>query len=134
MLPAKQSKKTTYFNAHFAMASVKYAGDLAEIFSDEHVFFPSQDDKARVPIGLPVSEKQDVILMHLEYKMSFPDHDFPIGKQHKLIPSVYASCKCQKNDPAISYSGPTYIAIRSVKHDKSCAVSHHEDFQKLLRY
>ena len=116
------------------MASVKYARDLAKLFSDENVLFLSQDDKARVPIGLPISKKQNVILMHLEYKVSLPDHDFPIGKQLKLIPSVYASSKRQKNDPTISYNGPTYIAIRSGKHDKSCAAFHHEDFQKLLRY
>ena len=99
------------------------------------MFFLSQDDKAStVPIGgLLVSKKQDVMLMYLQYKVPLPDHDFSIGKQHRLIPSVYASCKRQKNDPAISYNGPTYIAIRSGKHDKSCAASHHEDFQKLLR-
>ena len=72
--------------------------------------------------------------MHLEYKLSLPDHDFPIGKQHKLIPFLYASCKRQKNDPAISYYGPIYTAIRSGKHDKSCAASYHEYFQKRLRY
>ena len=68
------------------MASVKYARELAELFSDEHVFFLSQDDKARVPIGLPISKKQDVMTMHLEYKVSLPDHNFPTGKSHKLIP------------------------------------------------
>ena len=47
--------------------------------------------------------------MHLEYKVSLPSHDFPTGKQHKLIPYVYAVCKRQKNDPAISYNGPTLI-------------------------
>ena len=56
-------------------------------------FFLSQDDKLRVSMGLPwvwvFSKKQDVMLMHLEYKASLTDHDFPIGKSHKLIPSVY---------------------------------------------
>ena len=72
---------------------MRYARYLSELFSDEHVFFLSRDDKVRVPIGLPVSRKQDVMLMHLEYEVSLPDHDFPIRKQRKLIPSVYASCK-----------------------------------------
>ena len=115
------------------MASVKQARDLAELFSDEHVFFLSQDDKARVPIGLSGSKKQDFMLMHPKYKASLPDHEFPIGKQHKLIPSAYASYKRQKNYPAISCIGPNYIAISS-KHDKSSAVLNHEDVQKLLRY
>ena len=45
--PKKQRKPHT--DAHFAMASVKYARDVAELFSGEHVFFLPQDDKARVP-------------------------------------------------------------------------------------
>ena len=115
------------------MASVKYARELADLFSDEHVFFLSQDDKARVPIGLPISKKQDVMLMHLEYKLSLPDHDFPIGKSHKLK-KVCASCNRRKENDGIGYGGPTYIAIRSGKHDESCAASHKEDFQNILRY
>ena len=30
--------------------------------SNEYVFFLSQDDKARVPMGLPLSKKEDVML------------------------------------------------------------------------
>ena len=62
------------------MASVKHVRELASLFSDENVFFLSADDKARVPLGLPVSKKQTAILMHLEYKVTLPDHEFPIGK------------------------------------------------------
>ena len=130
----QNNQRKPHIDAHFAMASVKYARYLAELFSDEHVFFLSQDYKARVPIGLPVSKKQDVMLMHLEYNVFLPDHNFPILKQQKLIHCVYATCNRQKNDLTISYNGPTYIAIRSGKHDKSSAVSHHEDVQKPLRY
>ena len=136
-VPVKLSRpqsdmRKTHVDGHFAMASVKYAWELASLFSSENVFFLSQDDKARVPLGLPVSKKQTAILMHLEYKVSLPDHDFPIGEQHKLVPSVYASC-LQNKDRVIGYSGPTYISIRSAKHDKSGAASHMEDFQSLIR-
>ena len=78
-----------HVDSHFAMASVKHARELASLFSKENVFFLSQDDKARVPLGLPRSKKQTAILMHAEYKVSLSDHDFPIGKSHKLIPSVF---------------------------------------------
>ena len=54
-----------------------------------------------------------------------PDHDFPLGERHKLIPSVYASCLMKESE--ISFSGPTYIAIRSAKHDSSTAASHQYD-------
>ena len=70
---------------------MKHARELAGLFEGENCFFLSQDDKARVPIGLPISKKQSIMLMHMEYKVQLPDHDFPIGENHKLIPSVYAA-------------------------------------------
>ena len=66
----QNNQRKPHIDAHFAMASVKYARDLAELFSDEYVFFLSQDDKARVPIGLDFYKKQDVMLMRFEYKVS----------------------------------------------------------------
>ena len=90
-------------------------------------FFLCQDEKARVPLGLPVSKKQTAILMPVEYKESLPDHNFPIGKSHELIPSAYASY-LQKEDETIGMNGLTYNAVRSEKHDKSSAALHQEDF------
>ena len=117
-------------DGHFAMASVMFTRELANLFGDSHVFFLSQDGKARVPLGLPISKKQTAILMHLEYKVMLPDHDFPIGEKHKLVPSVYVACL--KKDGEVSYS-PTFISIMSGKHDKSCAETHHDDFERILQ-
>ena len=75
------------------MASVKHARELASLFSNENVFFLSADEKARVPLGLPVSKKQTAILMQFEYRVKLPDHDFPVGEKHMLIPSVYLTCE-----------------------------------------
>ena len=130
---AQNDLRKPHMDGHFAMASVKHANELAAMFSAENVFYLSQDDKARVPIGLPVSQRQTALLMHVEYKVKLPDHTFPIGEKHKLIPSVYASCLKNK-DGSIGYSGPTYIAIRSGKHDKSTSASHLEDFKTLIRW
>ena len=55
--------------------------------------FLSCDDKPRVPIGLTAANKQAPLLMHMEYKIKLPDHDFVIATKHKLIPSVYGICK-----------------------------------------
>ena len=62
------------------MASGKQVDELAPLISAPLVFYLSQDDKARVPLGLPISMKQTAILMHLEYKFSLSDHDFPVGE------------------------------------------------------
>lgn len=92
-------------------------------------FFLSQDDKARVPIGLPAANKQIRICMHLQYRAQLPDHNWVVAERHKLIPSVYAACVIEES---VSYKGPTYIAIRSGKHDSSTAVSHRADFDRIL--
>ncbi len=74
--------------------------------------------------------------MHVEYRVSLPDHDWVVAERHKLIPSVYAGINIQPNGlgerQAVVYSGPTYIAIRSGKHSSSTAFSHAFDFEKLL--
>ena len=91
----------------------------------------SIDDKARVPIGLTAAKSQAPMLMHMEYKVKLPDHDFVIAGRHKLIPSVYAICNITNR--GLTYSGPTYIAIRSAKHDKSSANSHDVDIETILK-
>ena len=94
------------------------------------------DDKAKVPIGVTAANKQTPLIMHVDYEIRLPDHDFVKATKHKLTPSVYAACKIRstssKTAPEISYSGPTYIAIRSGKHDSSTAYSHGRDFDYAL--
>ena len=66
-----------------------------------------------------------------DYRVKLPDHDFVIAPSHKLIPSVYAGLSfCSDNE--LGYSGPTYIAIRSAKHDSSTAQTHCGDFLRLV--
>jgi len=75
------------------------------------------------------------MLMHLEYKVRLPDHDWSVGSRHKLTPSVYAAVEvkdnCMGQKEAVTYSGPTYIAIRSCKHSSSTASTHAKDLDKL---
>ncbi|CAF2089297.1 unnamed protein product [Rotaria magnacalcarata] len=90
-----------------------------------------QDDKTRVPIGLPTARRQAPLLLHLDHKISLPDHDFVVALGHKLIPSVYAACTIN-NQKEVTYSGPAYISIRSGKHDSSTAETHHRNFSLLV--
>ena len=59
-------------------------------------------------------------------KVWLPDHDFAVGSWHFLVPSMMARCKIEK-DGGVSYSGETYISIRSSKHNNLLAFSHQED-------
>lgn len=74
--------------------------------------------------------------MHVEYKVTLSDHDWVIAEKHKLIPSVYAAIAIKPMGlgapEAVTYSGSTYIAIRSGKHDSSTAETHSVDFDRLL--
>ncbi|XP_047125601.1 uncharacterized protein LOC124807609 [Hydra vulgaris] len=74
--------------------------------------------------------------MHMEYRVTLPDHHWVIANKHKLIPSVYAAIEVHSDGlgkPSfVGYSGPTYIAVRSGKHSSSTALSHALDFNKLI--
>ena len=131
LIRAQNSAHREHVDAHFAAATISMLKDLAVIMGPGTVFFVSQDDKARVPLGLPAAGKQAPILMNLEYRVSLPDHDWAVGPRHKLIPSVYAACKV--GTETVGYSGPTYISVRSGKHDSSTSASHAADFRSLLR-
>ncbi|CAF0900718.1 unnamed protein product [Rotaria sordida] len=118
-------------DGHFATATIRYMKDLASIFGNDCVFYLSQDDKCKVPLGLPAARVQAPMLMHLDYRISLPDHDWVVAPRHQLIPSVYAACLLSQ-DGDVGHSGPTYIAIRSAKHDLSTAESHAIDFDRLM--
>ena len=68
--------------------------------------------------------------------MKLPDHDWVIAARHKLIPSVYAGIIIKPDmmgrPEAVSYSGPTYISIRSGKHSSSTADTHAADLEHLF--
>lgn len=92
LLRPENSLMRDHGDSHFATATIKYLKDFAVLMGSEAVFFLSQDDKARVPIGLTAARKQAPLMMHLEYRIQLPDHDWVVAERHKLIPSVYACC------------------------------------------
>lgn len=81
--------------------------------------------------GQPAANCQAPILMHINYKVRLPDHNFVVGDRHKLIPSVYGVCNLLPNGK-VSYSGNTFIRIRSGKHDSSTAFTHAYDLKLLF--
>ncbi|CAF1602695.1 unnamed protein product, partial [Rotaria sp. Silwood1] len=128
---AQNDEHGKHEDGHFATATIPYMKDLASIFGNDCVFYLSQDDKCKVPLGLPAARVQTPMLMHLDYRIRLPDHDWIVAPRHQLTPSVYAACLLSE-DEDLGYSGPTYIAMRSVKHDLSSADSHALDFDCLV--
>ncbi|CAH1111574.1 unnamed protein product [Psylliodes chrysocephalus] len=137
LIRAQTDHHKSHLDSKFAETSIHYLENIASKLEPEQVFFISQDDKARVPISVTTANKHAPLLMHMEYRIKLPDHDWVIAERHKLIPSVYAVIKITSSmlgqPQAVGYSGPTYIAIRSEKHSLSTANTHHaQDFETLL--
>ena len=126
-----------HIDGKFCTSTIRDLECLASFLGPGQVGFVSQDDKARVPIGITAAKCQAPMLMHMEYRVTLPDHDWVIAEKHKLIPSVYAGIKIKPNGlgspESVTYSGPTYVAVRSGKHSSSTASTHAIDFERLLQ-
>ena len=134
LIRAQNSEHASHPSTKFARASINALEDIASMLGPGEVTFHSQDDKAKVPIGLTASKKQSPLLMHMEYEIKLPDHDYVVAQKHKLIPSVIGDMQIQANQilgGAVTYSGPTYIAIRSAKHSGSSAYHHLQDMKRI---
>lgn len=132
----QNNQHKSHIDGFFCTANNRFVEQLASVLGPDQVAYISQDDKARVPIGITAAHKQSSFLMHVEYKVSLPDHDFVKGGRHKLIPSVIAGITIKPNGTGdandVTYSGPTFISIRSGKHDSSNASTHAWDFRRIL--
>jgi hypothetical protein len=133
-VPVKLSRacndlRKQHVDSHFAAATIRQLLDLAVLLREKKTFVLSQDDKARVPLGLAAANKQSPILMHVHYRISLPNHDWVVASRHKSVPSVYAALSVGEQE--VGNSGPTFITIRSGKHDSSTAASHSVDFMAL---
>ena len=115
-------------------ASIRLLEELAAIFGPAEVTFHSQDDKAKVPIGLTTANKQAPMFMHVKCQVTLPDHDFFVAPKHKLMPSIIGDMKLIKSkdltNDAVTYPGAAYIGIRSAKHSPSSAFTHFQDMTR----
>ncbi|KAF2889993.1 hypothetical protein ILUMI_16180 [Ignelater luminosus] len=132
LIRPSNSLRKEHEDTHFCASQIKHIRDLAELLGPQAINVLSVDDKARVPLGLPAAQKQAPILMRYERQILMPDHDYPIAKGLKLIPSVIGVL-CFK-DWKVSYSGPTGISIRGGAIDSSTAETHRQDLIKYLHH
>ena len=113
---AKTNLSNRHADADFTFSIKRQMRDIVSLFGSD-VFVLSVDGKAKVSIGATAVTKQAPLIMHVSYEIRLPDHDFVKATKHTLAPSVYAACEIKppssRVDPEITYSGPTYIAIRS---------------------
>ena len=107
----------------FAKATINAMEEVAGILSPQKVTFHTQDDKAKVAIGLPAAKKQVPIIMHMEYQVQLPNRDYVVAPMDKLIPSVIAdmksrrcSLKKQLSTQALPLDGTHLVAVRGLIH------------------
>ena len=129
--------RNRHADADFTFAIKRQIHDIVSLFGSDNVFVLSVDDKAKVPVGVTAVRRQAPLIMHVSYKIRLLDHDFVNDTKHKLTPFLYSACEIKtpssRADPEIVYSGPTYMVIRSGKHDSSTPCTHDRDFDHLLR-
>ena len=117
LVRAQADLHRSHIDGPFATATIRYLESLASFLGPNQVLFISQVDKARVPVGFTAANTQAPLVMHTENRISLSNHDWVVAVRHKLIPSVYAGImiesRGQGNPSTVSYSGPTFITIRS---------------------
>lgn len=75
LLRSQNDQHVAHIDTKFAAASIRSMEEIASLLGPNEVCFISCDDKAKVSIGLTAAKTQSPILMHLDYKISLPDHD-----------------------------------------------------------
>ena len=124
--------RTKHPDRIFAAETFKTAQNIVEFIGEDGAVYISQDDKSSVHIGVTAAKKQGSMLMNMRVRVRLPDHDFNVGFRHLLVPSVLAHCKIDPQTGKVTYSGETYVGIRSSKHNNSTAYSHHDDLKTFI--
>ncbi|CAG8727605.1 11375_t:CDS:2 [Gigaspora margarita] len=77
-----------HIDEHYCLSLVKSARQFVISFASYSVII-SQDDKTKVPLGVPVVERTFKTIQSDNEPVAVPDHDFPKGSMQKLILSMY---------------------------------------------
>lgn len=68
LIRAANDSHRRHSDAKFAMTTINYIHSLASMLGPNEVTYVSQDDKAKIPLGLPAVNKQAPLLMHMQYR------------------------------------------------------------------
>ena len=92
LLRPENSLRKKNVDRMFAKSFCDDMHSLETLFGSEAILYLSNDDKARVALGITAAKSQGNVLMHVEWKIRLPDHDFLVAPSHTLVPSVYCVC------------------------------------------
>lgn len=75
-----------HIDTRFATTSINHIHEIASLLGPTEVTYMSQDDKSKVPIGMPAANKQAPLLMHMQYRYFFCSIDFHYTTKEILNP------------------------------------------------
>ncbi|CAG8812733.1 214_t:CDS:2, partial [Cetraspora pellucida] len=117
-------------NGHYCLASIKAARQFAALFPIFSVIV-FQDDKAKIPLGIPAVGKTFKAIQSANEPTTLPDHDFPVGSKQKLIPSIYLLIDPNDTNDTLR-SGQLSIYIHSQYEIGTSAMTYMSDLQSLV--
>jgi len=124
-----RTEKKEHIDEHYCLSSIKGARQFAALFPSQTVII-SQDDKAKVPLGIPAVGRTFQTMQSIKEAVSVADHDFPTGAQQKLIPSVYLAIDPLDSNDALRH-GQLAIFIRPQYNVGTNATTHMVDLISL---
>lgn len=68
IIRASNDSHKQHIDSKFAATTINHIHELASLLGPKEVTYISQDDKAKVPIGMPAANKQAPLLMHMQYR------------------------------------------------------------------
>jgi len=123
-------------HSHFANAQAKNTHEIAEFFNKEEcsrlkidhpVTFISYDNKAKVPLSLPVA--RSVTVLGVEgADVRLPNHNWSVAPGHSLIISGYATY----TPHADKYYDNCFLVVGSTLHNPPSPVEHHQNLSHIL--
>ena len=84
LISTKNSKHESHPCTKLTRATISALKELAGLLWPGDVTLHNQDDKAKVLTGLTAASKQAPLLMHMEYKVTLPDHDYVTAKANPV--------------------------------------------------
>ncbi|CAG8839784.1 36143_t:CDS:2, partial [Gigaspora margarita] len=136
-----RSEMKFHVDEHYCLTSVKMVREFAAIFAN-HSLIISQDDKAKVGLGVPAVGRTFKSIQSLSKPVAVSDHDFLCGAKQKLIPSVYLIINPENTSETLCqgqlsiYIRPEYfVGTLSLSHMKDLIeISKCDDFVPMLKY
>lgn len=78
-------KHSKHPDGKFCTSTLRTLESVTSVLGPDQVFFRSQDEKVRVPLGITAANAQAPILMHMEYRVRLPEGVFGLSRDFTCL-------------------------------------------------